>query len=969
MKNYIFTILFSFISFINFSSHLLGGHITYYSTGIINEYKVVITVYQDCPGWNPSSTIDLNYFNTCDSILNTLYADFESITEVSQLCQSQIGNSQCNGGALRGVKEYKYAAIVTLSPLCDFWRLDYGYNSRYVSENVDLTSLYSMRLETTINTVNSPDNNSPQLNAIPIPYACLNIPFSYDLEINQPYGDSLVYSIVSPLAFLNTPISFLPGYSSSQPIPGITIDSSTGQINFTPTLTGAFAMAILIEEYKNGILVGTITHDFQVIVENCSNSQPNVPIEFDSFNNNGTNSTYDSLTNTISMCSGDSFQCSIVFDDIDILDSLSISSNINTVLPGATLDYTGSNPVIATINWNQTPIIENTISFYIKDNACPVFGISLYSFQIETSAPLNLTETMDICENQSTQINSGGQDSLIWSVLNGPPLNIGNNFSCNNCSNPIASPESSTTYLLEEYSNCYQVDSLTLNVFQNMGNMVNDIGLNDTSICPNSCIEFNNSAYLNEEAESYILYNASSDFLVPIDSTVASSVFVVTTGVLDSNMLIKTICLDINCNSVQNLDVFIISPLGSSFELSTSNGSLGSNYTNTCFVNSDITAIDINSYFAYAPFSGSFYPEGGELENAFIGESVQGIWKIKVINNGTVDFAIIENWSIEFTQSNIVPQMPESFTWSNTDGLDSTLISPSICPDTSGVYILTIYDENNCYLSDSVSISVSDYISAGDDSVVTVNVYSGLNNLNDYISLNSTQNGIWTDSLIQNLNTSIFNPDTLSSEETYFYIVQNNSGCTDTSNLIVLVDGYCDTPPVPPNPNILALPNAGIDNSVTINLSIGQIDLFSNLLGNPDPNGFWYEGSNTLFNGIVYFNSSIFTETFYYVVESEHGCLDTAYITLTVQDDLSTDKLNSEIEITFYPNPFSNSLSIESELLITRIEIVDIYGRIVFSRIINSNNETIFLEELSQGSYIIKTYGDKLLKTQLIIKE
>lgn len=74
--------------------------------------------------------------------------------------------------------------------------------------------------------------------------------------------------------------------------------------------------------------------------------------------------------------------------------------------------------------------------------------------------------------------------------------------------------------------------------------------------------------------------------------------------------------------------------------------------------------------------------------------------------------------------------------------------------------------------------------------------------------------------------------------------------------------------------------------------------------------------------------------------------------------------------IQYYPNPFSDKISIESKLDFKMIEIYDLSGKCNFSRILSHENKTeIFdLEKLKKGIYILKIITDNQDITRKIIK-
>ena len=75
--------------------------------------------------------------------------------------------------------------------------------------------------------------------------------------------------------------------------------------------------------------------------------------------------------------------------------------------------------------------------------------------------------------------------------------------------------------------------------------------------------------------------------------------------------------------------------------------------------------------------------------------------------------------------------------------------------------------------------------------------------------------------------------------------------------------------------------------------------------------------------------------------------------------------LNSKVNI--YPNPTSNHISIDTELNISEINIIDITGKIVM--ITKENTNTINIVNLSDGIYFIKLTTDERIITKKFVKQ
>lgn len=128
-------------------------------------------------------------------------------------------------------------------------------------------------------------NSSPIINQQPTVVYCPNAPISIDLSATDPDGDSLVYSLCAPFDSPvvtgpvtaqqppYTPVTYVSPFTPQNPMPAspvLAIDSATGLLTGTPTVTGQYVIGFCIEEYKNDVLISTTRRDFQLNDGNCS---------------------------------------------------------------------------------------------------------------------------------------------------------------------------------------------------------------------------------------------------------------------------------------------------------------------------------------------------------------------------------------------------------------------------------------------------------------------------------------------------------------------------------------------------------------------------------------------------------------------------------------------------------------------------------------------------------------------------
>ncbi|GGD45906.1 hypothetical protein GCM10011514_07370 [Emticicia aquatilis] len=142
-----------------------------------------------------------------------------------------------------------------------------------------------------------PNYSSPEFTVPNGEYLCKGKPFQMTMDVTDAEGDEIKYKIVEPLSgytgngnsfFVNFtpqttyyPVKWAAGYGLNNQLPGnpsLSIDSK-GTISLTPTETGFFNFAILVEEFKNGIKVGSNIRDYALPVLNCPNTTaPSKPI-------------------------------------------------------------------------------------------------------------------------------------------------------------------------------------------------------------------------------------------------------------------------------------------------------------------------------------------------------------------------------------------------------------------------------------------------------------------------------------------------------------------------------------------------------------------------------------------------------------------------------------------------------------------------------------------------------------------
>ncbi|WP_284653332.1 T9SS type B sorting domain-containing protein [Flavobacterium terrisoli] len=224
-----------------------------------------------------------------------------------------------------------------------------------------------------------------------------------------------------------------------------------------------------------------------------------------------------------------------------------------------------------------------------------------------------------------------------------------------------------------------------------------DAGTGGT-VCSGNCITLGGTTNAVGSVGPVSFSNTNS-YAIPDGSTTGVNAPITVSGVSPvtiANASINSVCINLTHPWDSDLDIFLVAPNGTTIELSTDNGGLGDNYTNTCFTPTAGTAITAGA----APFTGTFSPE--QAFSLLNGSNANGTWQLFVQDDVGGDIGTINSWSIEF--NNNLP----AFTWSPTTAMtNSTTLSPTVCPTATTTYTLTANNGVGCTTTDTVTINVT----------------------------------------------------------------------------------------------------------------------------------------------------------------------------------------------------------------------------------------------------------------------
>ena len=141
--------------------------------------------------------------------------------------------------------------------------------------NVPNSVMVPMHIETEL--VINPflgNNNSVQLLNAPVDKGCVGKLYLHNPSAYDPDGDSLSYKLVTCKGQDGIEI---PGYTLPQASHSIEIDPVTGELRWdAPILQGEYNVAIMVEEWRHGVKVGSVVRDMQILISACGNDLPEI---------------------------------------------------------------------------------------------------------------------------------------------------------------------------------------------------------------------------------------------------------------------------------------------------------------------------------------------------------------------------------------------------------------------------------------------------------------------------------------------------------------------------------------------------------------------------------------------------------------------------------------------------------------------------------------------------------------------
>ncbi|NIJ54105.1 T9SS type B sorting domain-containing protein [Dyadobacter arcticus] len=293
----------------------------------------------------------------------------------------------------------------------------------------DAGSLFYLEFPPLVKNNVSFKNSSPVFPAIKGDYACVNSPFFFDFGGDDADGDSLTYTIVTPMqGFSDKANPSIPGRGSSNyprldwidginvanVIPGpqpLRVNASTGMLSVTPGSVGLYVFAVQVDEYRNGVKIGSVTRDFQLKVVDC----PKMEAPKLLFKPKG-KTTYYAENEIITIKKGDPNCFEVIVTDPTIFQLI----KVNGKAVNSSKDYFTLLPAEF-----RTSIVNDTMRFQICLDECFVTydnrPIKIELIAEDESCPIPLTDTLNIFIRRE---NSGNNAPKVTTSLPGDYVHV-----------------------------------------------------------------------------------------------------------------------------------------------------------------------------------------------------------------------------------------------------------------------------------------------------------------------------------------------------------------------------------------------------------------------------------------------------------------------------------------------------------------------------------------------------------------
>ncbi len=252
-------ILFLLGSLFAFATHQRAGEITYtWLNGLTYEATIVTYTYTLSPADRPE--LELHWGDGTSDIIQRV-SKTNLANNISKNIYTYIGGS--SGG------RHTFPAPGTYT----MWMEDPNRNAGIINIPNSVNIPFYIETKLVINPFLG-NNTSVVLLNPPIDNACIFQPFVHNPFAFDADGDSLSYHLDSCKGPGGI---YIPGFFYPPANNILTIDPVSGEMLWdSPQLNGEYNICIIVDEWRNGILIGSVRRDMQISVVACDNRAPQI---------------------------------------------------------------------------------------------------------------------------------------------------------------------------------------------------------------------------------------------------------------------------------------------------------------------------------------------------------------------------------------------------------------------------------------------------------------------------------------------------------------------------------------------------------------------------------------------------------------------------------------------------------------------------------------------------------------------
>jgi len=420
------------------ASHMMGADITYICIKDY-EYKIIVKVYRDCRGISfalGGSDARIRCVSSNASI--NLNMTRTAIRDITPVCANT--NQRCNPpntwATGEGIEEHVYEVTVDFnrSPWSNYKncceiRIEVGQCCRngQITTGASNADFFTYA---TMNICKAKCNTSPNLTTEPIAYLCCDQPFFFNNGATDNEGDSISYSFTDPLRSWGQTIGYNNGLAydipldvyfpprrrhphnnpGTDPPEGIFLDSTTGDLIFTPTNCNQITVMVIEQkEWRKDStgkweVIGITRRDIQMVVRQCAGNNPPV-IKGKNFH---------------TVCAGEQICFTIDSDDKQYIPPPPLPAGKNDTvkltwnrgISGATFRILNSNARLQSAEFCWTPRKEDarTLPYQFtvtaRDDACPLNAVAIRAFRVRVKQIAEASVDIDTLDCGRYSINA-----------------------------------------------------------------------------------------------------------------------------------------------------------------------------------------------------------------------------------------------------------------------------------------------------------------------------------------------------------------------------------------------------------------------------------------------------------------------------------------------------------------------------------------------------------------------------------